>query len=69
MNKKIKQLREARGLSQRDLGRMVGVNASAVNRWESGEKKPELVNLVRLADLFEVTLDYLMGRTENKNGA
>lgn len=62
MNKKIKQLREAHGLSQRELANRIGVNASAVNRWESGEKKPELTNLVRLADVFEVTLDYLLGR-------
>ena len=63
MNKKIKQLREAQGLSQSELAAKLGVNRSAVSRWESGEKNPELTNLVRMADLFDVTLDYLLGRT------
>lgn len=63
MNKKIRQLREASGLSQKELAAKMGVNPSAVNRWESGEKNPELTNLVRLADLFEVSVDYLLGRT------
>lgn len=63
MNKKIRQLREHEGLTQKDLAVKVGVNPSAVNRWESGEKTPDLVNLVKLADLFGVTLDYLLGRT------
>lgn len=63
MNKKIRQLRETEGLTQKDLAAKVGVNPSAVNRWESGEKTPDLVNLVKLADLFGVTIDYLLGRT------
>lgn len=64
MNKKIKQLREAQGLTQKDVADRLGVYPSAVTRWESGEKRPDLVNLVKLADMFDVSLDYLMGRTE-----
>ena len=41
-----------------------------MTRWESGEKRPELPNLVKLADLYDVSLDYLLGRTEmRKPGA
>ena len=64
MNKKIKLLREAQGLTQKDVADRLGVYPSAVTRWESGEKRPDLVNLVKLADMFDVSLDYLMGRTE-----
>lgn len=64
MHKKIKQLREELGLTQKDVALRLGLNPSAVNRWETGEKRPELPNLVKLADMFGVSLDYLVGRTE-----
>ena len=64
MHKKIKQLREELGLTQKDVAQRLGLNPSAVNRWETGEKRPELPNLVKLADMFGVSLDYLVGRTE-----
>lgn len=65
MHKKIKQLRERHGLAQKDVAASLGVNPSAVTRWETGEKRPDLVNLVKLADLFDVSIDYLLGRTDN----
>lgn len=65
MHKKIKQLREHHGLAQKDVAASLGVNPSAVTRWETGEKRPDLVNLVKLADLFDVSIDYLLGRTDN----
>lgn len=69
MHKKIRKLREEQGMTQRDVAQRLCVNPSAVNRWESGEKRPDLVNLVKLADLFDVSLDYLLGRTELRNSA
>ena len=70
MNKKLRQLREEQGLTQKDIATRLGVYPSAVTRWESGEKRPELPNLVKLADLYDVSLDYLLGRTEmRKPGA
>lgn len=65
MNKKLRRLRENMGLQQKEVADRLGVNPSAVTRWETGEKRPDLVNLVKLADLYNVSLDYLMGRTEN----
>ena len=65
MNEKLRRLRENMGLQQKEVADRLGVNPSAVTRWESGEKRPDLVNLVKLADLYNVSLDYLMGRTDN----
>lgn len=65
MNKKLRRLRENMGLQQKEVADRLGVNPSAVTRWETGEKRPDLVNLVKLADLYNVSLDYLMGRTDN----
>ena len=64
MHNKIKDLREQKGLTQAELGRVVGCNQSNVARWESGAQKPELTTLLKLADIFGVSLDYLMGREE-----
>lgn len=62
MHRKIKQLREANGMMQTDLARAIGVSAAAVSQWEAGTKTPDLPKLVRLADLFHVSVDYLLGR-------
>lgn len=60
---RIKELREAMGLTQEALARQVGVDQSAVAKWESGTNTPELPKAVRLADLFHVSLDELLGRS------
>ena len=62
MHKKIKKLREDKGMMQIDLAKVVGVSPAAVNQWEAGTKKPELAKLVILADFFQVSVDYLLGR-------
>lgn len=64
MHKKIRNLREMAGMSQTDLAARLGVKPCTVSRWESGEKVPELTTLLKLADVFGVTLDYLLGRNE-----
>jgi transcriptional regulator with XRE-family HTH domain len=52
-------------MAQGDVAQYLGVSRTAVTHWESGKKRPDLVNLVKLADLYNVSLDYLMGRTDN----
>lgn len=66
LSKRIRQLREARQWTQTDLAHVVGVSASAVNRWESGDKRPELPKVIRMSDLFGVSVDYLLGRTDER---
>lgn len=59
---RIKQLREAAGLSQRELGARIGVSGPAVAMWESGENRPSLTNLEKLADVLGVSIDAILGR-------
>ena len=60
----IKQYREARGLSQLQLAKRLGVDNSTVCSWESGRINPSLTMAVRLADeLTGGSLDKLMGRS------
>ena len=64
--KRLKQLREDRGLSQTRLAEMVEVTPRVYNRWERGSTIPRLDTLVRIADVLQVTLDELAGRKELK---
>ena len=57
--------RKRHGYSQKYVALSVGVAASIVSRWESGLKVPSRENLAKLADLYGVTIDYLMGREES----
>lgn len=59
---RIKQLREAAGMSQRELGERIGISGSAVAMWESGENRPSLTNLEKLADVLGVSIDAILGR-------
>lgn len=60
---KLKELREERGMTQRDVAAAVHVTKSAVCMWENGVRSPTVPFLIMLADLFGVTLDALLGRT------
>lgn len=58
---KIKLLREAKDLTQADLARKLGVTRSGVNAWEMGITVPSTQFVTALAELFEVSADYLLG--------
>lgn len=61
----IKEERQKRGLSRARLAEMLNVNsASTIGNWESGAASPDYEKLCFLADLFDVTTDYLLGRAE-----
>lgn len=61
---RIKKLRKQSGLSQYSFARDLGVSQSLVAQWESGKREPGVNSLVKIADYFHVTLDYLFGRTD-----
>ena len=59
---RLKELRLKKGLTQTELGEKVGVKQNTFTNWENGKREPSYENLVKLADLFEVSLDWLFGR-------
>lgn len=59
----LKQLRESRGLTQARLAELIEVSPRVYNRWETGAAAPRLDTLVKIADILNVTLDELVGRT------
>ncbi len=64
IDKKIKELREIRGWSQEELAEKCYVKQACVSKWERGVTFPPLVMLVQLAELFEVSTDYLLGLSD-----
>ena len=61
---KLKELRIESGLSQRKFGEIFGVCNQTVSFWETGSREPDLDTIVKIADYFEVSIDYLCGRNE-----
>ena len=58
---RIKKLREERKLTQAELARMLGVTRACVNAWEMGISTPSTQSLVQLAQIFDVSTDYILG--------
>lgn len=63
---RLKELREEKGMTQEDLGNMLNVTKQAVHAYENGTNQPSMESLVKIADFFLVSLDYLFCRTKVK---
>ncbi|BAS28060.1 helix-turn-helix domain-containing protein [Limnochorda pilosa] len=61
---RLRQLREAKGMTQQDLGALIGVTKNSISSYERGVRTPEFHLLLRMADVFGVSTDYLLGHTE-----
>lgn len=66
--KRLRQLREGMNISQTKIGKLLGVPQSSIYRYEYGQSSPSFENMVKFADYFDVSLDYLFGRTDNPQG-
>ena len=62
---RLKELRKKRGISQLKLAMDLGLNQNSISRYETGEREVDYATLIRLADYFQVSIDYLLGRTDN----
>lgn len=62
---RLKQLRKARGISQLKLALDLSMNQNTISRYESGAREADYQTLIRLADYFDVSIDYLLERTDN----
>lgn len=66
LGERIKQLLGERKETQRDLARRFGWGDSTVSQYVKGEREPDLETVGKLAKYFEVTVDYMLGRTSNR---
>ena len=62
--KNLKEQRVINHMTQRQVAEVLGISQPSYIRYENGTAEPTLENLVRLADLFDVSIDYLCGRKE-----
>lgn len=65
--KRLKELRLKKRLTQEELGKVIHVSKVSISGYESGNRTPDTETLQRLADYFDVTTDYLLGRSDNPN--
>lgn len=61
---RLKELRIAKGVSQKELGKLIGATYSAISYWETGVNEPKLSYIIALCNYFEVSADYLLGLTD-----
>ena len=62
---RIKELRKKKGISQLRLATDLNTTQNTISRYETGEREPGIVELIKIADYFNVSVDYLIGRTDN----
>ena len=65
---KLKELRFFKKITQTELSQVLGVSQQTVGSWETSNSTPNLTMLGKIADYFEVSADYLLGRNENDLG-
>lgn len=65
MKNNLKKLRKDRGLTQISLQIHTGIEQALLSKFENGERVPPTDTLMRLADFYNVSMDYIMCRTEN----
>ena len=64
MRLRIRDLREDRDLKQTDVAKATGIDQRTISNYENGKTIPDAYALVRLADFFGVSIDYLLGRVD-----
>src|SRR5699024_10824250 len=64
LNIRLKQLRNERKITQSELGRKVNVTKSSISGYENGTRTPDTETLLDLANALDVSVDYLLGRTD-----
>lgn len=65
---KIVNLREEGNITQSELARRLGLDKSSMSKIESGSRKVSTDELKRISEIFEVSTDYLLGNTTDRNG-
>ena len=62
---RLKELRKSKGISQLRLATDLNTTQNTISRYETGEREPGIDELIKIADYFNVSVDYLIGRSEN----
>lgn len=63
----IKELREEEGLNQLELSKILNVHKGSISNWENNKRTPDADMLIKIADFFNCSVDYLLGNTKIRN--
>jgi len=63
---RLQELRKKAGYSQEQVAEMLGLSRQAISKWESGQGKPEIDNIVKLTEIYNVSADYILLGTEKE---
>ncbi len=66
LTQRLLELRKESGMTQQQVANIIQTTLRQYQRFEKGEQKPGFDNLVKLADCFQVSMDYLAGRSESR---
>ena len=64
LGNRLRKLRQDKGLTQTELANIIGTKKTTISNYETGYSSPDYETLIKLADFFEVSTDYLLGRKE-----
>ena len=64
---RLKEIRKSKGISQQKMAMDLNTNQNTISRYETGEREPGINELIKIADYFNVSVDYLLERTNNPN--
>ena len=64
---RLKEIRKFKKISQLKLAMDLNMNQNTISRYETGEREPGIKELIKIADYFNVSVDYLLERTNNPN--
>lgn len=64
LSQRLKELRKSENMSQVALAKLIGVAQSNVSDWENDVSRPEYENLIKIAKIFDVSTDYLLGLSD-----
>lgn len=64
IGKALKQIRKNENLSQRKLSQETGISQQSISRWESGQRLPNILDLIKLANYYKISIDELIGKID-----
>lgn len=65
LSERLKQLRKRDGLSQTEFAKKFNISTGTIGNWETGAREPDASTMMKIAKFFNVTVDYLLGETDN----
>lgn len=65
LSERLQYLKNNRNLLQKNIAKEIGIALRTYQYYESGERKPDSDTILKIAEYFDVSVDYLLGRTDN----